>query len=123
MKNLVLVESPAKTKTISKFLGKDFTVMASMGHVRDLPKSTLGFDPEDNFKPNYQISTDKKKVIADLKKQITKDTTIYLAADEDREGEAIAWHLIPASAARYIVVSFVICFFKSAITFFLSVLI
>lgn len=96
MKNLVIVESPAKAKTISKFLGKDFTVMASMGHVRDLPKSTLGFDPEDNFKPNYQISTDKKKVIADLKKQITKDTTIYLAADEDREGEAIAWHLIPA---------------------------
>lgn len=96
MKNLVIVESPAKAKTISKFLGKDFTIMASMGHVRDLPKSTLGFDPEDNFKPNYQISTDKKKVIADLKKQITKDTTIYLAADEDREGEAIAWHLIPA---------------------------
>lgn len=96
MKNLVIVESPAKAKTISKFLGKDFTVMASMGHVRDLPKSTLGFDPEDNFKPNYQINTDKKKVIADLKKQISKDTTIYLAADEDREGEAIAWHLIPA---------------------------
>lgn len=96
MKNLVIVESPAKAKTISKFLGKDFTVMASMGHVRDLPKSTLGFDPEDNFKPNYQINADKKKVIADLKKQISKDTTIYLAADEDREGEAIAWHLIPA---------------------------
>ena len=96
MKNLVIVESPAKAKTISKFLGSDYVVMASMGHVRDLPKSTLGFDPEDNFKPNYQVSTDKKKVIADLKKQISKDTTIYLAADEDREGEAIAWHLIPA---------------------------
>lgn len=96
MKNLVIVESPAKAKTISKFLGKDFTVMASMGHVRDLPKSNLGFDPENNFKPNYQISADKKRVIADLKKNITKDTTIYLAADEDREGEAIAWHLIPA---------------------------
>lgn len=96
MKNLVIVESPAKAKTISKFLGKDYVVMASMGHVRDLPKSTLGFDPEDNFKPKYQVSTDKRKVIADLKKQITKDTTIYLAADEDREGEAIAWHLIPA---------------------------
>ncbi|RXI25761.1 type I DNA topoisomerase [Aliarcobacter trophiarum] len=96
MKNLVIVESPAKAKTISKFLGPDYVVMASMGHVRDLPKSTLGFDPEDNFKPNYQVSTDKKKVISELKKQISKDTTIYLAADEDREGEAIAWHLIPA---------------------------
>ncbi len=96
MKNLVIVESPAKAKTISKFLGKDFKVMASMGHVRDLPKSKLGFDPEDNFKPKYLVSTDKKKVISDLKKEITKDTTIYLAADEDREGEAIAWHLIPA---------------------------
>ena len=96
MKNLVIVESPAKAKTISKFLGSDFTVMASMGHVRDLPKSSLGFDPEDNFKPKYMVTADKKKVISDLKKQISKDTTIYLAADEDREGEAIAWHLIPA---------------------------
>jgi DNA topoisomerase-1 len=96
VKNLVIVESPAKAKTISKFLGNDYKVMASMGHVRDLPKSKLGFDPADNFKPQYLISTDKRKVIAELKKQITKDTTIYLAADEDREGEAIAWHLIPA---------------------------
>jgi len=96
VKNLVIVESPAKAKTISKFLGKDFKVMASMGHVRDLPKSKLGFDPENNFEPKYLVSTDKKKVISDLKKEITKDTTIYLAADEDREGEAIAWHLIPA---------------------------
>jgi len=96
VKNLVIVESPAKAKTISKFLGSDFTVMASMGHVRDLPKSSLGFDPEDNFKPKYMVTADKKKVISDLKKQISKDTTIYLAADEDREGEAIAWHLIPA---------------------------
>ncbi|MCB9097022.1 type I DNA topoisomerase [Arcobacter aquimarinus] len=96
MKNLVIVESPAKAKTISKFLGNDFTVMASMGHVRDLPKSSLGFDPNDNFKPKYMVTADKKKVISDLKKHISKDTTIYLAADEDREGEAIAWHLIPA---------------------------
>ena len=96
MKNLVIVESPAKARTISKFLGKDYTVMASMGHVRDLPKSKLGFDPEDNFKPQYLVSRDKSKVISDLKKQIKKDTVIYLAADEDREGEAIAWHLIPA---------------------------
>ncbi len=96
MKNLVIVESPAKAKTISKFLGKDYKVMASMGHVRDLPKSKLGFDPDKNFEPKYLISTDKKKVISDLKKEISSDTTIYLAADEDREGEAIAWHLIPA---------------------------
>ena len=96
MKNLVIVESPAKARTISKFLGSDYKVMASMGHVRDLPKSKLGFDPDDNFKPQYLISRDKTKVISDLKKQITKDTVIYLAADEDREGEAIAWHLIPA---------------------------
>ncbi len=96
MKNLVIVESPAKAKTISKFLGSDYTVMASMGHVRDLPKSKLGFDPDNNFEPKYLVSNDKKKVITDLKKQINKDTTIYLAADEDREGEAIAWHLIPA---------------------------
>jgi DNA topoisomerase-1 len=96
VKNLVIVESPAKAKTISKFLGNDYVVMASMGHVRDLPKSQLGFDPNDNFKPKYLVSTDKKKVISDLRKHINKDTTIYLAADEDREGEAIAWHLIPA---------------------------
>jgi len=96
MKNLVIVESPAKARTISKFLGNDYTVMASMGHVRDLPKSKLGFDPENNFEPQYLVSRDKTKVISDLKKQINKDTVIYLAADEDREGEAIAWHLIPA---------------------------
>jgi len=96
MKNLVIVESPAKARTISKFLGSDYKVMASMGHVRDLPKSKLGFDPENNFEPQYMVSRDKTKVIADLKKQINKDTVIYLAADEDREGEAIAWHLIPA---------------------------
>jgi DNA topoisomerase-1 len=96
MKNLVIVESPAKARTISKFLSKDYKVMASMGHVRDLPKSKLGFDPEKNFEPQYLISRDKSKVITDLKKNITKETTIYLAADEDREGEAIAWHLIPA---------------------------
>ncbi len=96
MKNLVIVESPAKARTIAKFLGSDYTVMASMGHVRDLPKSTLGFDPENNFLPDYQVTKDKTKVISDLKRNIKKDTVIYLAADEDREGEAIAWHLIPA---------------------------
>ena len=96
MKNLVIVESPAKARTITKFLGSDYKVLASMGHVRDLPKSKLGFDPENNFEPQYMVSRDKTKVIAELKKNITKDTVIYLAADEDREGEAIAWHLIPA---------------------------
>lgn len=96
MKNLVIVESPAKARTISKFLGKDYKVLASMGHVRDLPKSKLGFDPDNNFEPQYLVSRDKTKVIAELKKNINKNTTIYLAADEDREGEAIAWHLIPA---------------------------
>ena len=96
MKNLVIVESPAKARTISKFLSNDYLVMASMGHVRDLPKSTLGFDPENEFKPKYQISKDKSKIIKELKAKIDKDTVIYLAADEDREGEAIAWHLIPA---------------------------
>ena len=96
MQNLVIVESPAKARTISKFLGSEYKVMASMGHVRDLPKSKLGFDPDNNFEPQYLVSRDKTKIIAELKKNIKKDTTIYLAADEDREGEAIAWHLIPA---------------------------
>ena len=96
MKNLVIVESPAKARTISKFLDSSYVVMASMGHVRDLPKSTLGFDPNDNFKPKYQVSKDKSKIIKELKSKITKDTVVYLAADEDREGEAIAWHLVPA---------------------------
>jgi DNA topoisomerase I len=96
VENLVIVESPAKAKTISKFLGSEYKVLASMGHVRDLPKTTLGFDPNDNFKPQYQVSADKKKVISELKKHINKDTTIYLASDEDREGEAISWHLISA---------------------------
>ena len=75
-KNLVIVESPAKAKTISKFLGRDYTVMASMGHVRDLPKSKIGFDPQKDFKPQYLISPDKRKVIADLMKRITKNTVI-----------------------------------------------
>lgn len=96
MKNLVIVESPAKAKTISQFLGSDFVVKASMGHVRDLPKNKLGFDPQNNFEPQYEVTVDKKKTIAELKKLIKKDTVIYLAADEDREGEAIAWHLIPS---------------------------
>lgn len=95
-KNLIIVESPAKARTISKFLGNNYAVTASMGHVRDLPSSNLGFDPENGFAPEYVISKDKKKTVASLKKQINKDTAIFLATDEDREGEAISWHLLEA---------------------------
>ncbi len=91
--NLVIVESPAKAKTIEKFLGKDYIVMSSFGHIRDLAKKNLGIDIENNFSPNYVIPTEKKKVVSDLKKMATKLKTIWLASDEDREGEAIAWHL------------------------------
>src|ERR1044071_4146835 len=92
-KNLVIVESPAKAKTINKFLGKDYLVKASMGHVRDLPKSKLGVDEENDFKPQYILLPTKKKTIEDLKKAAEKAEKIYLAADPDREGEAICWHL------------------------------
>lgn len=93
---LVIVESPAKAKTIGKYLGKDFVVKASFGHVRDLPKSVLGVDTENNFEPKYVVPTKAKKVITDLKKHIAKAEKVYLATDEDREGEAIAWHLAQA---------------------------
>ena len=92
-KSLVIVESPAKAKTINKFLGRDFTVKASMGHVRDLPKRTLGVD-EESFEPEYAILPDKKKTLADLKKSAKGVDAIYLASDPDREGEAICWHLM-----------------------------
>jgi DNA topoisomerase-1 len=92
-KHLVIVESPAKAKTIEKFLGKDYTVQASFGHVRDLPKSGMAIDIEHNFAPNYEVSPDKKKRIAELKKLVKVADTVWLASDEDREGEAIAWHL------------------------------
>jgi len=95
-KNLIIVESPAKARTISKFLGEDYFVTASMGHVRDLPSSVLGFDPENDFAPQYEIPKDKKKTVAELKKQINSKTEVYLATDEDREGEAISWHLFEA---------------------------
>ena len=95
-KKIIIVESPAKARTITKFLDKDYTVMASMGHVRDLPSSKLGFDPENRFLPQYEISKDKRKVVAELKKQIDKETEVFLATDEDREGEAISWHLLEA---------------------------
>ena len=92
-KNLVIVESPAKAKTINKFLGSDFEVTSSYGHIRDLPSSGLAIDLENNYEPIYEISEDKDKVIKELQKLAKKATTIYLATDEDREGEAIAWHL------------------------------
>lgn len=91
--NLVIVESPTKAKTISKFLGKDFVIRASIGHVRDLPKSKMGIDIENNFEPQYEISKDKVKVIKELKDLAKDSDEIYFATDEDREGEAITWHL------------------------------
>lgn len=91
-KNLVIVESPAKAKTIEKYLGKDFIVKSSFGHIRDLPKKGLSIDKTNNFEPTYEISAEKQKVIAELKK-LAKGREVWLASDEDREGEAIAWHL------------------------------
>lgn len=91
--NLVIVESPAKAKTIEKFLGEGFTVKSSFGHIRDLSKKNLGIDIEKGFLPNYEVSDDKKKVVQELKSLAKKAQTIWLASDEDREGEAIAWHL------------------------------
>jgi DNA topoisomerase I len=91
--NLVIVESPAKAQTIKRFLGKDFLVKSSLGHIRDLSKKNFGIDVENNFQPNYEISPDKKKITAELKKLAKSAKTVWLASDEDREGEAIAWHL------------------------------
>ena len=92
-KNLVIVESPAKAKTIEKFLGPDYVVKSSIGHIRDMPKKDMGVNIENDFLPTYAISVDKKKVVADLKKSAKSAEKIFLATDEDREGEAIAWHL------------------------------
>tara|TARA_R100001369_G_scaffold954_1_gene3022 strand:+ start:43911 stop:46433 length:2523 start_codon:yes stop_codon:yes gene_type:complete len=92
-KNLVIVESPAKAKTIEKFLGKDYTVMSSFGHIADLPTKELGVDTEGDFKPKYIVSKDKKDIVSKLKKQAKNAEMVWLASDEDREGEAIAWHL------------------------------
>lgn len=92
-KNLVIVESPAKAKTIEKYLGKDFTVKSSMGHIRALPSKSGSVNVTNNYSPIYEISPDKKKVITELKKATKNASTVWLASDEDREGEAIAWHL------------------------------
>lgn len=95
-KNLVIVESPAKAKTIEKFLGKDYKVMSSYGHIRDLRKKDLGIDIANNYTPIYEVPADKKNVVAELKKEAKKADIVWLASDEDREGEAISWHLYQA---------------------------
>ncbi len=94
IENLVIVESPAKAKTIEKFLGKDFRVTSSMGHIRDLSKKDFGIDIKNNYKPEYIVPKDKKKLVSDLKKLVKDSKIVWLASDEDREGEAIAWHLV-----------------------------
>ena len=91
--NLVIVESPAKAGTIQKFLGKDYVVKSSFGHIRDLKDNSLSVDVEHGFAPEYVIPASKKKVVADLKAAADKAGTVWLASDEDREGEAISWHL------------------------------
>ncbi len=93
MKNLVIVESPSKAKTIEKFLGKDYTVMSSRGHIRDLAKKEMSIDVESNYEPQYQISDDKRTLVNELKRAVAGAERVWLASDEDREGEAIAWHL------------------------------
>ena len=95
-KNLVIVESPTKVKTIKKFLGKNYEVMASQGHVRDLPKSSLGIDVDHDFEPKYITIRGKGQLLASLRKEARKADKIYLATDPDREGEAISWHLLAA---------------------------
>lgn len=93
IKNLVIVESPAKAKTIEKFLGPDYKVMSSYGHIRDLKKKNFSIDVDNNFAPLYEIPSDKSQLVAELKKAAAQAETVWLASDEDREGEAIAWHL------------------------------
>ena len=93
MSKLVIVESPAKAKTIKKYLGSGYEVVASMGHVRDLPKSKLGVDVEHGFEPVYTDIKGKEELISSLKKEAKKSDIVYLATDPDREGEAISWHL------------------------------
>jgi len=99
-KNLVIVESPAKAKTINKYLGKDFSVKASMGHVRDLPKKKLGVDVKKGFEAEYEILPTRKKVLDELRAAAKDAEAVYLAADPDREGEAICWHLSEALGVR-----------------------
>ena len=91
--NLVIVESPAKAGTIQKYLGSDYIVKSSFGHIRDLQDNELSIDVSNGFAPQYVIPADKKKVVAELKKAAKEASTVWLASDEDREGEAISWHL------------------------------
>ena len=91
-KNLVIVESPAKAKTIEKFLGKDYKVMSSYGHICDLKKKEFSINTE-TFEPEYEIPTEKEKLVSTLKSEVKKSDIVWLASDEDREGEAISWHL------------------------------
>ena len=99
-KNLVIVESPAKAKTIEKFLGEDFKVMSSYGHIRDLKKKEFSIDVDNNFEPAYEIPSDKKSLVAELKSEAKKANMVWLASDEDREGEAISWHQIGRASCR-----------------------
>src|SRR5712692_7576638 len=92
-KNLIIVESPAKAKTIKRYLGSDYQVTASVGHVVDLPKSTLGVDIEHDFRPEYQVIAGKAKVLEQIRTAAKDKSKVYLATDPDREGEAIAWHI------------------------------
>jgi DNA topoisomerase-1 len=100
-RTLVVVESAAKAKTIEKFLGRGYTVRACFGHVRDLPKSKLGVDVEHGFEPTYVIPPDKKDVVKRLKDDAKGADAVYLATDPDREGEAIAWHLVEAMSEEH----------------------
>src|SRR5690349_9477982 len=97
---LVIVESPTKARTISKVLGRAYRVIASGGHIRDLPKTTLGVNPEAGFEPQYLVPRDKSKTVKELREQVQSADTVYLATDPDREGEAIAWHIVEATGAR-----------------------
>ena len=93
MKNLVIVESPAKAKTIEKFLGPDFKVMSSVGHIRDLKSKGMSVEIDNDFNPVYEVPAEKKEIVRQLKQEAAKADMVWLASDEDREGEAIAWHL------------------------------
>src|SRR4030042_924963 len=107
-KSLVIVESPAKAKTINRYLGSDYLVKASMGHVRDLPRREMGVDVEHGFEPTYELLDGRRKLVAELKKYARSAPNVFLATDLDREGEAIAWHLaeslgVPAGRIRRVI--------------------
>ncbi len=107
-KNLVVVESPAKARTLSQFLGKDYTIKASMGHVRDLPAKELGVDLDNDFSPKYVVLSRKRKVISEIRGGGAKAAVVYLATDPDREGEAISWHVVQAAKLNKIPVKRVV---------------